>query len=91
MADFSAHSAGGQHVVLHAVAEGNLERNGAPEWLEPQLAKRCAELTGKPCTRQLVGVTLRSTLQPKGLVASRKEGPLLLYWSPTAQARALVT
>ena len=72
MAAFASHTPGSQHLVLHALAEPNPDRDGVPAWTETQLAKRCAELCGTSCTRQVIGITLRSTLLPKGLVFSRK-------------------
>ena len=73
--------------MLHAVCQQNPERNDAAEWTQPQLAALCAKLTGKPCTRSLAAVTLRNTLLPKGLVASRTIGRQLVIWEPTAEAR----
>ena len=89
MALFASHTPGSQHLVLHAVAEPNPARDGVLSWTETELAKRCAELCGKSCTRQVVGMALRSTLLPKGLVFSRKVAAKHLVWAPTAEARAL--
>ena len=88
MALFATHAPGSQHLVLHAVSEPNPDYGGAAEWTETQLATRCTELCGKPSTRNIVGMTLRTTLQNKGLVFSRKLDHKHLLWAPTAEARA---
>ena len=80
---------GDQLVVLHCVGTGNPDRGNAVEWTQPQLAaRRCAEVTNKPCSRGLVGATLRSKLQPKALVTNRKATAKKLLWSPTPEVRA---
>ena len=84
-----AYEASSQYLVLHAVVEANPERAGAAAWSGPQLAKRCAELCGKPCTRESIAMTMRRKLQPKGLVTSRKESHTQLLWEATAKVRAL--
>ncbi len=86
MALFEAHTPGSMHLVLHAVCEPNPERGDVAEWWEPQLARRCTELCGKQATRQLVGMTLRAKLLPRGLVTSRKQAARLLLWSATEEA-----
>jgi hypothetical protein len=85
---FASHRPGSQHLLLHAAGEANPARDNAAEWTEPQLAKRCAELCGKPCLRQVAGITLRNKLLRKGLVTSRKASHKLLLWALTAEARA---
>ena len=82
----ASHSPGGQDLLLHVVAGDNPARDCVPEWTETQIAKRSAELCGKPCLRQLVGTTLRLKLLPKGLVISRKVNHHLLVWAPTEEA-----
>ena len=84
---FASHAPGSQHLVLHAVAQLN-PVSGTAEWTEVQLASLCSELCGKPCNRQIVGVTLRTTLQNKDLVEPRKVSQKHLLWAPTAEARA---
>jgi hypothetical protein len=88
MNSFASYKPGSQHLVLHVVAEANPARANAAEWWGPEIARRSAELCGKPCSRQAVGETLRKKLLPKGLVTSRKAGHHLLLWAPTAEARA---
>lgn len=75
-----------QRVVLQAVEAANPQRGDVAEWSEPQLAARCYVLTGKPCKRQMVGLTLRASLLPKGLVVARKEGHQELVWAATVEA-----
>ena len=80
---------GTQYVLLNGVTRANPERAGAAEWTGPQLAKQCTKLSGKPCSRGVVAMTMRDKLQPKGLVTARKEGHKLLLWVATPEARTL--
>ena len=86
MAGLASLSPGSALVVLHSMAALNPARSAA-EWTESELAKHCAELCGKPCTRQMMGMSLRSALLCKGLVVSHKAGRKLLLWAPSAEAR----
>lgn len=88
MDGLALHKSSSQHVVLQVLAEGNPERSNAAEWSGPQLAVRCGQLCGTAALRQSVSYCLRSTLAPKGLVASRKEGHKLLLWGLTEEVRA---
>ena len=88
MDGFALHKSSSQHVVLQVLAEGNPERRNAAEWSGPQLAVRCGQLCGTAPLRQSVSYCLRSTLRPKGLVASHKEGHKLLLWTLTDEVRA---
>ena len=90
MAAFASLTPGNGLVVLSAVSGENPERQDG-EWTQSQLALRCAEMCGKDCSSNLVGVTLKQTLEPKGLVTSRKESRQVLLWAPTAEARALAS
>jgi hypothetical protein len=83
----AAHAPGSQQVVLHALTLSNAKRDGASEWSLAQLAELCAELCGRPCSRQLVSVTLRQTLEPKGLASTFRSGRGLAVWAPTAEVR----
>lgn len=90
MAALSACTPGNGAVVLQALSGGNPERASTAEWTVLELSKQCAALCNKPCSQQLIGVTLRSTLMPKGLVASHKKDQKVLLWSLTEEARPLL-
>ena len=87
--DFATQEPSSQYLVLHAVLEANPERASEAIWSAPQLAKRCAELCGKPCKRDAVAMTLRTKLEAKGLCTARKASRKEVLWVATAEARVL--
>ena len=83
---FPKHKPTSQHAILHVLSQPNPQRKGAAEWTVAQLRPRLTELCGTPCPNKNVGMTLRSKLEPKGLVVSHKVANVRI-WAATSKAR----